>query len=172
MKKLILASAVLMSFATFAQKKVTCSHVNQATKKEFKVEVEIKGNVYYEGTVSNNAGLTEFGYADFDGTNIVMTKYTINKNDKTCFSVYEYTIPKSKVNWKLNDMFSSASKKSTAANGTVNITLGGAAFGGNVAKEKVIVPYMNYNYTKDTKTALGIFQTEKKYKKFFRIVTK
>ena len=116
--------------------------------------------------------MKEFGYAHFDGTNIILTNYTINKSKNTCDHIREYSIPKASVNWKFNDMFSSASKTSKGADGVMDVTVGGGAFGGNVAKERVIYPFYNYNYTKDVKTALGKFQTEAKYKEFFGKVTK
>jgi hypothetical protein len=171
MKKILLVGMVLTGFASIAQKEVVCKYTSPATKKEFKVSHVLQGDVYYEGVVSNNAGMTESIYAKFDGTNIIMAKYTINKKDNSCFSIYEYTIPKKSVNWSFNDMFSSASKKSTGADGVVEVTLGGGAFGGNIAKQKVIMPTYDYNYVKDVKTALGKFQNEEKFKEFFRLVT-
>lgn len=171
MKKILLGAALLTGLASMAQTEVVCSTKKSSKQKEFSVTHVIQGEIYYEGDVKVNAALKEFGYAHFDGTNIVLTQYTINKDTKKCDNIYEYTIPKKSVNWSFNDMFSSASKKSTRADGIIDVTLGGGAFGGNIAKQKVIYPFYEYNYVKDVKTALGKFQNDAKFKEFFKLVT-
>lgn len=170
MKKIVLGFGLLVAGISFGQKKVTCTHTD-VLGETTTVNYEIKGEIVHEADVEVNASLKDYYYAHWDGATMYFTKYTVNKKDNTCWSIYADRINKDQVNWNMGNPFESNSKEIKNADGTVEINLGGNAFT-KVAKEKVIIPFYKKNYEANASTADCLFKDEATYKAFFQKVVK